>query len=62
MREKPAEFLGSGHQCKDDLSPSIELDIYESVKMFYLGLWGCTSNIASLLSAFYFAIAFLTTM
>jgi hypothetical protein len=35
IREKPAEFLGTGHQCKDSLLPSIKCDIYESVKMFY---------------------------
>jgi hypothetical protein len=35
IREKPAEFLGTGHQCKDGLLPSIKSNIYESVEMFY---------------------------
>jgi hypothetical protein len=34
-REKPAEFLGTGHQCKDGLVPSVMHNIYESVEMFY---------------------------
>jgi hypothetical protein len=34
IREKPAEFLGTGHQCKDGSFPSIKHNIYESVKMF----------------------------
>jgi hypothetical protein len=35
IRGKPAEFLGTGHQCKDGLLPSIKRNIYESVEMFY---------------------------
>ena len=35
IREKPAEFLGTGHPCKDCLLPSIMRNIYESVEMFY---------------------------
>jgi hypothetical protein len=36
IREKPAEFLGTGHQCKDGLLlPSIKHNVYESVEMFY---------------------------
>ncbi len=31
IREKPAEFLGTGHNCKDGLLPSIKRNIYESV-------------------------------
>jgi hypothetical protein len=34
IREKPAEFLGTGHQFKDGSLPSIKGDICESVKMF----------------------------
>jgi hypothetical protein len=33
IREKPAEFLGTGHQCKDGLLPLIERNIYESIQM-----------------------------
>jgi hypothetical protein len=35
IREKPAELLGVGHQCKDGLLPSIKGDVCESVEMFY---------------------------
>jgi hypothetical protein len=35
IREKPAELLGTGHQCKDGLLPSIKGNVYESVEMFY---------------------------
>jgi hypothetical protein len=35
IREKPAEFLGTGHQCKDGLLTSIKRNIYESVEIFY---------------------------
>jgi hypothetical protein len=44
IKEKPAEFLGTGHQCKDGLLPLIKRNIYESVKTFikivglYLGV------------------------
>jgi hypothetical protein len=34
IREKPVEFLDTGHQCKDGLSSSIKRDIYENVEMF----------------------------
>ncbi len=34
IREKPAEFLGTGHQWKDGLLQSIKRNIYESVEMF----------------------------
>jgi hypothetical protein len=35
MREKPAELLGTGHQCKGGLLPSIKRNVCESVEMFY---------------------------
>jgi hypothetical protein len=35
IREKPAELLGTGHQCMDGLLPSIKGDVCESVEMFY---------------------------
>jgi hypothetical protein len=35
IREKSAEFLGSGHQCKDGLLPSIKPIVCESVERFY---------------------------
>jgi hypothetical protein len=35
IREKPAELLGTGHQCKDGLLPSIKRKVYECVEMFY---------------------------
>jgi hypothetical protein len=35
IREKPAELLGTGHQCKDGLLPSIKRNFCESVEMFY---------------------------
>ncbi len=35
IREKPAELLGTGHQCKDGLLPSIKRNVYESVEMSY---------------------------
>jgi hypothetical protein len=35
IREKPAELLGTGHQCKDGLLPLIKLNLYESVEMCY---------------------------
>jgi hypothetical protein len=38
IREKPAEFLSTGHQCKDGLLPSIKHNIYENVEMIYFGL------------------------
>jgi hypothetical protein len=38
IRVKPAEFLGTGHECKDGLLTSIKHNIYESVEMFY---WDC---------------------
>jgi hypothetical protein len=34
-RKKSAEFLGTGHECKDGLLPSIKRNVCESVKMFY---------------------------
>jgi hypothetical protein len=43
MREKPAEFLGTGHQCKDGYCHQLSV-IFESVKTFirivglYLGV------------------------
>ncbi len=43
MREKPAEFLGTGHQCKDDYCHQLSV-IFESVETFikivglYLGV------------------------
>ncbi len=36
-KKKPAEFLGTGHQCKDGSLPSIKRNICESVEMFYKG-------------------------
>jgi hypothetical protein len=35
IREKPAEFLGTGHQCKDGLLPLIKPNIYESVEIIF---------------------------
>jgi hypothetical protein len=35
IREKSAELLGTGHQCKDGLLPSIKRNDYESVEMIY---------------------------
>jgi hypothetical protein len=35
IREKPSELLGTGHQCKDGLLPSIKHNVCESVEMFY---------------------------
>ena len=35
IMEKPAELLGTGHQCKDGLLPSIKRNVCESVEMFY---------------------------
>jgi hypothetical protein len=35
IRETPAELLGTGHQCKDGLIPSIKRNVCESVEMFY---------------------------
>jgi hypothetical protein len=35
IREKPAELLGTGHQCKDGLLPSIKHNVCESMEMFY---------------------------
>ncbi len=35
IREKLAELLGTGHQCKDGLLPSIKRNACESVEMFY---------------------------
>jgi hypothetical protein len=43
MREKPAEFLGTGHQCKDGYCHQLSV-IFESVERFirivglYLGV------------------------
>jgi hypothetical protein len=43
MREKPAEFLGTGHQCKDGYCHQLNV-IFESVETFirivglYLGV------------------------
>jgi hypothetical protein len=34
-REKSAEFLGTGHQFKDGLLPSIKRNIYETMEMLY---------------------------
>jgi hypothetical protein len=34
IRKKPAEFLGTGHQCKDGSLSSIKRNICESVEMF----------------------------
>ena len=35
IREKPAEILGTGHQCKDGVLPSIKRNVCESAEMFY---------------------------
>ncbi len=35
IMEKPAELLGTGHQCNDGLLPSIKRHVCESVEMFY---------------------------
>ncbi len=34
MREKPAEFLGTGHQCEDDYCHQLSV-IFESVETFF---------------------------
>ncbi len=34
IREKPAEFLGTGHECEDGLLPTIKHNACESVEMF----------------------------
>ncbi len=34
IREKYAELLGTGHQCKDGSLPSIKHNVCESVEMF----------------------------
>ncbi len=34
IREKSAELLGTGHQCKDGLLASIKHNVCESVEMF----------------------------
>ncbi len=33
MREKPAEFLSTGHQCKDDYCHQLSV-VFESFEMF----------------------------
>ncbi len=35
IRGKPAELLGTGHQCKDGLLPSNKRNVCEGVEMFY---------------------------
>jgi hypothetical protein len=35
IREKPAELLGTGHQCKDGSLSSIKHNVGESVEIFY---------------------------
>ncbi len=35
IRDKPAELLGTGHQCKDCSLPSIKRNVCEIVEMFY---------------------------
>jgi hypothetical protein len=34
IREKPANFLGTGHQCKDGLLSSIKHNVYERGDVF----------------------------
>ena len=34
FREKPAEFLGTGQECKDGLLPSFKRNICESLEMY----------------------------
>ncbi len=34
IREKSAEFMGTGHQCKDGILSSIKRSVCESVEMF----------------------------
>ncbi len=56
VREKPAEFLGTGHECKDGLLPSIKRsNVCESVEMLYQDcevvsqvLYPCSKLIVSL--------------
>jgi hypothetical protein len=58
IREKPAEFLGTIHQCKDGLLPSIKHNIYESVEMcLYCEV---VPQALLLLQSCYFAMAFVT--
>ncbi len=35
IKEKSADLLGTGHQCKDGLLPSIKRNVCESVEMFH---------------------------
>ncbi len=35
IREKPAELLGTGHQCKDGSLPSIKHNVCENMEIFY---------------------------
>jgi hypothetical protein len=35
IREKLAEFLGTGHECKNGLFPSVKCNVCESVEMYY---------------------------
>ena len=48
IREQPAEFLGTGHQCKDGYCHQFSV-IFESVETFVrmvgFELSGCTSNL-----------------
>jgi hypothetical protein len=59
MREKPAEVLGTGHQCKDGYCHQLSI-IFESVEMFirivglYLGVVPLTCiPVLSILWLFY---------
>jgi hypothetical protein len=61
IREKHAEILGTGHQCKDGLLPSSKRHACESVEMFKRIVRYCPSGIVSLLIAFSFAMAFMTS-
>ncbi len=38
--KQPAEFLGTGQECKDGLFPSIKRDICESMEMCVYGTFG----------------------
>jgi hypothetical protein len=59
IREKPAEFLGTGNQCKDGLLPSIKHNIYDCAEMF-IRIVRPYLRYCILALYFYFALAFVT--
>ena len=59
IKEKPAELLGTGHQCKDGLLPSIKRNVYESVEIF-IRIVRPYLRYCILALSIYFAMAFVT--